>query len=99
MERPKTGSRVSKRLRSHDASGIGDLFLVFERELFGQEPLNEIHGPRVDEQLEKKLGRLAETMLPLQERAARVMMRSLEALGPSRTGDQPNSHRRRRRKI
>jgi hypothetical protein len=76
---------------------IGDLSLVFERELFGQEPLNEIHGARVGEQLEKQLRRLGETMLPLQERAARMMMRSLEALGPGRTGNQPKGRRGRRK--
>ena len=57
---------------------IGDLCLVVERELFGQEPLNEIHGDKVGDRLEEQLRRLAEVMLPLQDRAARMMMRSLE---------------------
>ena len=59
---------------------IGNLSLVVERDFFGQEPLNAVHGPKVGDKLEKQLGRLAEVMLPLQERAARMMMRSLEAL-------------------
>jgi hypothetical protein len=59
---------------------IGNLSLVFERELFGQEPLNEIHGPQVGDRLEEQLRRLAEVMMPLQDRAHRMMMRSLSAI-------------------
>ena len=61
---------------------IGNLSIVVERELFGQEPLNKYHGHVVGDQLEKQLGRLAEVMLPLQDRASRMMMRSLESLAP-----------------
>ena len=32
---------------------IGDLCLVVERELFGQEPLNQFHGPTVGAKLKK----------------------------------------------
>jgi hypothetical protein len=60
---------------------IGNLSLVTERELFGQEPLNEIHGPQVGDRLEEQLQRLGETILPLQDRAHRMMMRSLSAIG------------------
>ncbi len=60
---------------------IGNLSLVFERELFGQEPLNQIHGPQVGDMLEEQLQRLGETILPLQDRAHRQMMRSLSAIG------------------
>ena len=60
---------------------IGNLSLVFEREVFGQEPLNEIHGPQVGDRLEDQLRRLAEVMLPIQDRAHRMMMRSLSAIG------------------
>jgi hypothetical protein len=59
---------------------LGNLSLVVERELFGQEPLNAIHGAIVGDALEEKLRRLAEIILPLQERSARMMLRSLEAL-------------------
>jgi len=59
---------------------IGNLSLTVERELFGEEPLNKIHGESVGNRLEEQLGRLAEVMLPLQERASRMMIRSLEAL-------------------
>ena len=60
---------------------IGNLALVVERQLFGQEPLNEIHGPQVGDRLEEQLRRLAEIMMPLQDRAHRMMMRSLSAIG------------------
>jgi hypothetical protein len=59
---------------------IGDLSLVVERDLFGQEPLNADHGHIVGDRLEEQLRRLAEVMLPLQERAARIMMRSLDSI-------------------
>jgi hypothetical protein len=39
---------------------IGDLSLVVERELFGQEPLNQIHGPMVGARLSEEIRRLAE---------------------------------------
>jgi hypothetical protein len=59
---------------------IGNLSLVVERGLFGQAPLNEVHGPRVAEEIEKDLRRLAETMLPLQDRAHKMMARNLTAV-------------------
>lgn len=77
---------------------IGNLSLVVERELFGQEPLNEIHGPTVGNRLEEQLGRLAEVMMPLQDRAARMMMRSLEALRSGPNGEKGRSRGRRGRK-
>jgi hypothetical protein len=54
--------------------------------------LNQIHGPTIGNALEEQLRRLAEVILPLQERSTRMMLRSLEAL---RSG--PNSSRRRSR--
>ena len=59
---------------------IGSLCLVTERELFGQEPLNEFHGSQVGDRLEEQLRRLAEVMMPLQDRAHRMMMRSLASI-------------------
>ena len=76
---------------------IGDLSLVVERELFGQAPLNEIHGPEVGERLEEQLRRLAEVMMPLQERAARMMMRSLETI-PVRSNARGRASAKRRKK-
>ena len=61
---------------------IGNLSLTFERELFGQAPLSEIHGSAVGNQLRDQLERLSEVILPLQDRAHRMMIRSLAQLRP-----------------
>jgi hypothetical protein len=59
---------------------IGNLSLAVEGELFGQAPLNQVHGPTVGEQLREELGRLVEVMLPLQDRTHKMMLRSLDRL-------------------
>ncbi len=59
---------------------IGNLSLVFERTAFGQESLNEIHGPTVGDRLEDQLRRLAEVMMPLKNQAHRMMTRALSAI-------------------
>jgi hypothetical protein len=59
---------------------IGNLSLVVERKLFGQTPLNEIHGEHVGDKLREELHRLGEVLLPLQERAHKMMLRSLDRL-------------------
>lgn len=55
---------------------IGSLCLTVERELFGQAPLNEIHGPTIGKELEQNLRRLEEH-LSLLERCHRMVARSL----------------------
>lgn len=60
---------------------IGNLSLVVERGLFGQAPLTEIHAEQTAKDLEEHLRRLSETMLPLQDRAHKMMARSLAAAG------------------
>lgn len=79
---------------------IGNLSLVFEGELFGNEPLSEFHGASIGNRLEEQIRRLAEVIMPLQERAARMMMRSLEGLRPRRNAGRkmkaiPGKERRR----
>jgi len=59
---------------------IGDTALVVERELFGQKPLNEIHGSTVGEHLAEQISRLSEGLIPIQERCQRMMNRSLSPL-------------------
>ncbi len=59
---------------------IGNLSLVVERGLFGQTPQDDIHGPKKVEEIENHLRRLAETMLPLQDRFHKMMARSLAAV-------------------
>ena len=55
---------------------IGSLCLTVERELFGQAPLNEIHGPTTGKELEQQLRRIEEHLLLL-ERCHRMVARSL----------------------
>ena len=57
---------------------IGNLSLVVERVLFGQAPLNELHGTGAARVLEDRLPRLAEIILPLQECTHRMMIQSLK---------------------
>ena len=59
---------------------IGNLSLVVERELFGQELLNAHHGERTAEHIENTIRRLNDVLLPLQDRSTRMMMRTLEVL-------------------
>jgi hypothetical protein len=58
---------------------IGNLCLVVESELFGQEPLNKYHGPTVGPKLVENLRKLEEHLLLL-ERCHRMMTRSIAHL-------------------
>ncbi len=60
---------------------IGSLCLVTERELFGESALSEIHGPAIGDRLAEQIDRLAERLIPLQERCQRMMLRALSAIG------------------
>ena len=59
---------------------IGSLCLTVERELFGQAPLSEIHGPTVGNQLAEQIARLEDVLMPLVDRCHRMMTRSLASL-------------------
>ncbi|HEX2257937.1 MAG TPA: hypothetical protein VHG92_14800 [Afifellaceae bacterium] len=59
---------------------IGNMALVVERELFGQSPLNEIHGPETGARLREELQRLGEVLLPLLDRTQKMVARSLAHL-------------------
>src|SRR5882724_10327285 len=48
---------------------IGNISLVVERDLFGQTPLDQIHGPTVGEKLSEELRRLELQIFPLLDRA------------------------------
>ena len=58
---------------------IDNLCLVVERELFGQEPLNQYHGHTVGKKLTEEIRRLEEDM-PLLERSHRMMAKSFAHL-------------------
>ena len=59
---------------------IGNLCLVLERELFGQDPLKAVYGDHTGATVEDRLKRLGDQLLPLQDRANRMMVRNLKAL-------------------
>ena len=70
---------------------IGNLCLVVERELFGQAPLNELHGHTVGKQLTNEIARLEEVLMPLLERCQRIMVRSLAHLEARRSKGHPST--------
>jgi hypothetical protein len=59
---------------------IGNISLVVEHDLFGQTPLDQIHGPTVGEKLSEELRRLELQIFPLLDRAHRMLIRSLNFL-------------------
>jgi hypothetical protein len=65
---------------------IGSLCLVAERELFGQEPVSEVTGATVGERLEREMHQLEQSLMPLLDRAHRMLVRSLDRLDARRSG-------------
>ena len=65
---------------------IGSLSLIVERELFGQEPVSETNGATVGERIEREMHQLELSLMPLQDRAHRMMVRSLDRLEARRSG-------------
>jgi hypothetical protein len=68
---------------------IGNLSLIIERELFGQKPLEHIDDPVGGRSVEDKVRRIGEQLMPLLERANRMMSRNLAALREARRGPTP----------
>jgi hypothetical protein len=60
---------------------IGNVCLTAERELFGQEPLNEIHGVQTGDRLEAQIRSITDRLIPLQEKCQKMMLRSLASIG------------------
>jgi hypothetical protein len=73
---------------------IGDLAIAIEREFFGEDGPSarfKAQSGRVDGLVvEAQLERLAEELLPLQERANRMLVRNLKALAELRRGPAPS---------
>jgi len=67
---------------------IGSLCLTVERELFGQAPLDELHGHTVGKQLTQEIARLEQVLMPLLERCHRMMAKSFAHL-ETRRGKPP----------
>jgi hypothetical protein len=73
---------------------IGDLSIAIENEFFGQSGpsarFEERYGRVEGLVLEAQLERMAEELLPLQERANRMLVRNLKALAELRRGPTPS---------
>jgi hypothetical protein len=65
---------------------IGSLCLVMERELFGQEPVSELSGATVGERIEREMLQFEQSLMPLLDRAQRMLVRSLDRLAARRSG-------------
>jgi hypothetical protein len=72
---------------------IGNLALLIDHELFGQSgpavTLRRRHGPIEGLAVEDRLKKLGEVLLPLLDRANRMMVRNLKAIKELRQGPSP----------
>jgi hypothetical protein len=62
---------------------IGNSALVIESGLFGQDLRDEYHGEATAEKIEEQVRRLADVILPMQDRMNRMMVRNLADLRSS----------------
>jgi hypothetical protein len=69
---------------------IGNMSLIAERELFGQEPLRVLYGDTRGVMIEDKIKQLEEKLYPLLDRANRMMVRNLKALDDLHRGLAPS---------
>lgn len=69
---------------------IGSTAFVVQRELFGQEPLETFHGYGEAMEIEKRVNQLEQVIMPLLDRAQRMMIRALDRLEARRCG-KPNT--------
>ncbi|MGB9143820.1 MAG: hypothetical protein WCB71_16655 [Aestuariivirga sp.] len=69
---------------------IGSTAFVVQRELFGQEPLESTHGYGEAMVIEKRVEQLEQALMPLLDRAQRMMIRALDRLEAKRCG-KPNT--------
>jgi hypothetical protein len=65
---------------------IGSTSLVVNRELFGQEPLTEAYGSFEADRIGKKVEKLESTVMPLLDRAQRMLIRAVDRLEGRRNG-------------
>ena len=59
---------------------------LVERELFGQEAVSESNGATVGERIEREMHQLEQSLMPLLDRAHRMLVRSLDRLDARRSG-------------
>ena len=59
---------------------IDSACMTTERELFGQNPLNEIHWPQRGDKVAEQIRVITERLMPLREKCQKMMMRSLASI-------------------
>jgi hypothetical protein len=57
-----------------------------EREFFGQKPVSEANSATVGERIERVMHQLEQSLMPLLDRAHRMLVRSLDRLEARRSG-------------
>ena len=65
-------------------SWVGSTSLIVQSELYGQQPLEESHGHTAAMAIESRIEQLELTLMPLLDRAQRMMIRSLDRLEANR---------------
>ena len=65
---------------------VGSTSLIVQSELFGQEPLEAIHGNVAAMVIEGRVDQLQQTLMPLLDRAQRMMICAIDRLAASRNG-------------
>lgn len=70
---------------------VGSLCLVVDRELFGQEPVSEANGATVGERIDREMLKLEQSLMPLLDRAHRMLVRSLDRLEARRSKGGPQA--------
>lgn len=64
---------------------MDSICLIVERDLFGQAPLNEIHGLTVGDKLEDQIRNIENQILPLLHRSQKMLMSALNQLNKNRS--------------
>ena len=65
---------------------IGSTSLIIQSELYGQQPLEESHGHTAAMAIERRVEQLQQTLMPLLDRAQRMMIRAIDRLEARRIG-------------
>ena len=65
---------------------IGSTSLIIQSDLYGQQPLEESHGHTAAMAIERRVEQLELTLMPLLDRAQRMMIRAIDRLEARRSG-------------
>ena len=65
---------------------VGSTSLIVQSELYGQQPLEESHGHTAAMAIERRVEQLELTLMPLLDRAQRMLIRAIDRLEARRSG-------------